>query len=82
MVLHQVSLARNKEHMRNGASIRSYLTTYLLQFVYHVFNANICSLQHFAFHLYQPGAQLLILLIEHDPGIEPILDLLLPQGHL
>lgn len=61
---------------------KSGVTTYLLQFVYHVFNANICSLQDFAFHLYQPGAQLLILFIEHNPRIEPVLNLLLMQRHL
>lgn len=39
-------------------------------------------MRHLVLHLRQPLAQLLVLLVEDDPGVETIRDLLFTQRHL
>lgn len=39
-------------------------------------------MRHLVLHLRQPLAQLLVLLVEDDPGVQTIRDLLFTQRHL
>lgn len=39
-------------------------------------------MRHLVLHLRQPLTQLLVLLIEDDPGVQAVCDLLFTQGHL
>lgn len=39
-------------------------------------------MRHLVLHLRQPLAQLLVLLVEDDPGVQTVRDLLFTQRHL
>lgn len=56
--------------------------SHLLEFLYHLLDAELRAVRHLVFHLCQPFTQLPILLIENDPGIQPVSNLLLTKRHL
>lgn len=56
--------------------------SYLLEFLHHFLDVEVGVVRHLVLHLHQPLAQLLVLLVEDDPGIETICDLLFTQRHL
>lgn len=61
---------------KTGASI------YLLQLLHHLLDAELGTVRHLVLHLRKPLTQLLVLLIEDDPRIQPVSDLLFTQRDL
>ena len=55
---------------------------YLLELLHHVLDAEVPAVGHLVLHLGQPVAELLVLVVEDDPGAEAVGDLLPAQGHL
>ncbi len=55
---------------------------HLLEFLHHLLDVQVWVVSHFVLHLREPLTQLLVLLIEDDPGVKTICDLLLTQRHL
>lgn len=52
---------------------------YLLQLLHHLFNAELSAVCHLVLHLRQPFTQLSVLLIEDDPRIQSVSNLLFTQ---
>lgn len=60
----------------------SHADTHLLEFLHHLLDVQVGVVRHLVLHLCEPLAQLLVLLVEDDPGVQTIRDLLLAQRHL
>lgn len=58
------------------------LCFHLLEFLHHLLDVEVGVVRHLVLHLRQPLAQLLVLLVEDDPSVQAVRDLLFAQGHL
>lgn len=48
------------------------MTPYLLQFLHHFLDAQICAMAHLVLHLSQPITELFVFVIKNGPCIEAI----------
>ena len=56
--------------------------SHLLEFLHHLLDVEVGVVRHLVLHLRQPLAQLFVLLVEDDPSVQTIRDLLFTQRHL
>lgn len=56
--------------------------SYLLELLHHLLDVEVRVVRDLVLHLRQPLAQLLVLLVEDDPRVQTICDLLFTQRHL
>lgn len=77
----EVTLIQSSCHSNYWCSVFA-AASYLLEFLHHLLDVEVGAVHHLILHLRQPLAQLLVLLIEDDPSVQSICDLLFTQRHL
>lgn len=69
-------------HVLHYKSVIPSYILYLLQFLHHLFDAQISAGAHFVLHLSQPITELLVLVVEDCPGVETVCNFLPTRRYL